>query len=326
MKKTMKLLMFALVLFASLAHAQERTLLLGHGAGPGNPRTLAADMFTELVAEASDGRIEVQVQGSEQLGSDVEMLDSVILGTLDMTANSQGPLANLVPEAALLGLPFLFDEPSQAWSILDGEFGNQLAAAAAEQGMVVLAWWDNGIRHITNNARPINTPEDVAGLNIRTPQDPMTIDIFSTLGANPTPIAFGELYLALQQGVVDGQENPLVNIWASDIYEVQEYLSITGHKYEVTPFIISQATWESLSEEDQAILRSAAREAGDFQRQELLRQSDELLEPMQEAGVAVNEADAAAFREATASVYDEWREQLGSEVVDSLVQAVEQLR
>lgn len=298
---------------------EEVNLLLGHGADPGNPRSIAADAFAEDVEAATDGRITVQIQGSEQLGSDVEMLESVRTGTLDLTANSQGPMSDPVPEVALLGLPFLFETPEDAYEVLDGDVGDQLAELAEDEGMVVLAWWDNGIRHITNNERPIESPEDVAGLQIRTPEDPMTIDIFESLGANPTPIDFGELYLALQQGTVDGQENPLVNIWASDLHEVQDYLSLTAHKYEVTPFVMGVDAWEDLSEEDQQILRDAAEDARDLQRSEMASQSDEIEEDIAEH-LEVNEADLDALRDATTDVYDEWREEFG-DLVDDLEDA-----
>jgi len=304
----------ALTLGVSFA-ADARTLVLGHGAAPGNPRTMAADLFAELVEDYSDGSLEVQIQGSEQLGSDVEMLDQVLSGQLDLTANSQGPLANIVSEANVFGLPFLFDSPQAAWEVVDGELGDRVASLAEERGLKVLAWWDNGIRHITNNERPIEQPEDVDGLKIRTPEDAMTISIFKELGANPTPLAFGELYTALRQGTVDGQENPLVNIWSSKLHEVQDYLSLTGHKYEVTPFIVGMQTWQSLSADEHAAVERAAKEAGAYQRMELVRQSADLGGRMEEAGVAINEADVAAFREATQPVYDHWRERLG-DIVD----------
>jgi TRAP-type transport system periplasmic protein len=299
---------------------ESQTLVLGHGAAPENPRSLAAERFAELVNEGTDGRIEIQIQGSEQLGSDVEMLDSVQAGTLDITANSQGPLSTLVPEVALFGLPFLFSTPEEAYEVVDGEVGDEMIELAEQQGFMVLAWWDNGIRHTTNNVRPIDTPEDLQGLDIRTPDDPMTIDIFQTLGANPTPIDFGELYLALRQGTVDGQENPIVNIYASDLQEVQDYLSLTGHKYEVTPFIIAQPVWDGFSAEDQEVIRNAAIEARDFQREEMATQTEEQQQLLAEDLEINNDVDQEAFQEASRPVYDNWREEYG-DLVDRLSEA-----
>lgn len=298
------------------------TLVLGHGAAPDNPRTRAADLFAALVSDYTDGELTIQTQGSEQLGSDTEMLQQVQTGALDLSANSQGPLASIAPKANVFGLPFLFDSPQAAWEVVDGEIGDEVARQAEERGIKVLTWWGNGIRHTTNNVHPIEGPSDFEGLKIRTPDDSMTISIFETLGANPEPLAFGELYTALQQGAMDGQENPIVNIWSSDLYEVQEYLSLTGHKYEVTPFVVSLQTWNQLSGEYQEAITRAAEEAGTYQRMELVRQTKELLPRLEDAGVAINEADAAALREATSSVYDEWEDELG-DIVPEARQAAE---
>jgi tripartite ATP-independent transporter DctP family solute receptor len=314
--------------FASLVmagRAEARTLILGHGAAPGNPRTLACDVFTKLVFDGTGGRISIQAQGSEQLGSDVEMLQAVQIGALDITVNSQGPLATIVPEAAIFGLPFLFSMPQEAWRILDGPIGDRLAALTEKQGLKVLAWWDNGVRHITNNARPIKEPVDLHGIKLRTPKDPMTIDIFNTLGANPTPIAFGELYLALRQGTVDGQENPLVNIWSSKLYEVQKYLSLSGHKYEMTPFIVSPKTWQSLSVQDQKAIGDAVQLAKTYQRLELVRQESMLLDKLVAAGIRVNTTNQYAFRQATKPVYKSWRKKMGA-IVDELLNAAQEAR
>lgn len=321
-------LVVCFLFFASagmVPRANARTLILGHGAAPGNPRTLACDVFAKLVSDGTSGRINIQVQGSEQLGSDVEMLQAVQITALDITVNSQGPLATIVPEAAIFGLPFLFSIPQEAWQILDGPVGDRLAALTENQGLKVLAWWDNGIRHITNNVRPIKQPADLHGIKLRTPKDPMTIDIFNTLGANPTPIAFGELYLALRQGTVDGQENPLVNIWSSKLYEVQKFLSLSGHKYEMTPFIISPKTWQSLSPQDQEVIHRATQLAKTYQRLELIRQESMLLGKLVAAGIKVNKTSKAAFRQATRPVYDRWRKKMGS-IVDALLKAAEEAR
>jgi tripartite ATP-independent transporter DctP family solute receptor len=321
------LLAVGLVIAGTLlvTQAESRNLILGHGAAPGNPRTLAAEMFGKMVAEGSKGQLTVQIQGSEQLGSDVEMLQSAQLGTLDITANSQGPLANIVPEVEIFGLPFLFATPEEVWKILDGPMGNQVAALVEKQNMKILAWWDNGIRHITNNVRPIKEVADLKGLKIRAPQAPLTIDIFKALGANPTPIAFGELYLALRQGTVDGQENPLVNIWSAKLYEVQKYISMTGHKYESTPFIVSMKTWKSLSADQQQLLQRAAKQAGDFERKELVKQTDELLVKFKGMNLQINTVNQAPFREATKPVYEIWHKKLGG-IVDEIQKAAEAAR
>lgn len=291
--------------------ASARTLVLGHGAAPGNPRSEAAHLFAHLVSQYTHGKLTIQVQGSEQLGSDVQMLQQVQTGALDLSANSQGPLATIVPQVNVFGLPFLFNSPQAAWQVVDGPVGDKIKKLAQKRGIKILAWWGNGIRDITNNVRPIKKPSDVKGLKIRTPKDAMTISIFKALGANPTPMAFGELYVALKQGTVDGQENPLVNIWSSKLYEVQKYLSLTGHKYETTPFVASMATWKTLTPAEQKALSRAAKQAGTYERLELVRQSAELLPKMKAKGVKVNTVDKAAFRKAVQPVYKEWKKKLG---------------
>lgn len=301
-----------------------RRLLLGHGAAPGNPRSLAAEHFSERVAEKTDGRLEIQVLGSESLGSDSEMLLSVASGTLDMSVNSQGPFSSIVPEVNLVGLPFLFENSEHAYEVLDGEVGDILAEKAEDRGYHVLAWWDNGTRHITNSVRPIESPDDVQGLKIRTPNDPMTIDIFESLGASPTPMDFGELYLGLRQGAVDGQENPVVNIHSSSLHEVQDHLAYTGHKYELNPFVISTQTWATLSEKDQQLLTRLARDARDRQRQLMAEQTEEIEAEYAES-LETTEPDRAAFRDATQDVYATWEEK-HPEFYDRITEAADATR
>ncbi|MEY2801484.1 MAG: hypothetical protein RL513_1069, partial [Pseudomonadota bacterium] len=251
----------ALMAATGLASAQAVKLTLGHGAAPGNPRHEAAVKMAEVAKAKSNGRIEIQVAPSAQLGDDAAMVTALRTGALDMSANSQGAVANAVPEYAAFGMPFLFSSLEQAWKILDGPLGKELADKSAEKGLVVLGYWDNGIRHMSNSKRPLSKPEDLKGLKMRTPPDAVTVDIMQALGAEAQQIRFAELYVALQQGVVDGQENPLMNIHASKLYEVNKFISLTGHKYEMTPLLISKRTWDRLSEADRKVLQEAAAEA-----------------------------------------------------------------
>lgn len=202
------------------------------------------------------------------------------------------------------------------------EVGDELKKLAEQNGLVLLALWDNGIRHVSNNVRPIETPEDLNGLKIRTPPDEMTVDIFEALDANPIPLNFSELYIALQQGVVDGQENPLMNIYSSKLYEVQDYISMTGHKYESTPLLMSKMIWDSLTPDYQEAIQEAALEAGEFNRQASLEADETLKAEMAEAGVEFNDVEKQPFIDATASVYDDWRERY-PELVDMVVKAVQ---
>ncbi|MBL8589930.1 MAG: TRAP transporter substrate-binding protein [Methylobacteriaceae bacterium] len=306
------------------ARAQGGAVLsLGHNAAPTNPRHVAAEKFAEIVKEKSGGRISVRVAPSEQLGNEASLLTSLRTGAVDFTINSQGSTSALVPEIAALGLPFLFASADAAFKLLDGPFGEVFAQRFAKVNMTPLGWMDNGIRHITNSKRPINLPEDLKGLKIRTPPDPMTIDIFQALGAATQQISFGELYVALQQGVVDGQENPLANIASSKLHEVNPFISFTGHKWESTPFLVSNITLGRLQPADRDIVRAAAGEATALQRK-LMGEADARFNEEFKANpkLKLNEADKAAFRKGTATVVDAWRKKPFGDFVDQLVKAV----
>ncbi len=300
-------LVAALMGAGSLAFAQAPVkLTLGHGAAPGNPRHEASVKFADLVKARSNGRIEVQVSPSAQLGDDAAMVTALRTGALDMSANSQGAVANVVPEYAAFGMPFLFADLPQAWRVLDGPVGKELAEKSAEKGLVVLGYWDNGIRHMSNNKKPLTKPEDLKGMKMRTPPDAVTVDIMQSLGAEAQQIKFSELYVALQQGVVDGQENPLMNIHASKLYEVQKFISLTAHKYEMTPFLMSKRTWDKLSEADRKVVADAAKEATALQRKMSQDADAGLITDLKAKGVRIDVADKAAFEKATSKVDDKW--------------------
>ena len=303
------LLLAAPAIIASPREARAAvTLTLGHGAAPGNPRTLAAEAFAKMVSERTGGAVAIKIAGSEQLGSDVAMLTSLRTGALDLTANSQGAASGLVPELSVLGLPFLFKDAEAASRALNGPIGDELVKKFAAVGMVPLDWWDNGIRHITNSKRSINAPADLKGLKIRTPADAMTVDIFQALGAATQQIAFGELYIALQQGVVDGQENPLANISSAKLHEVNKFITLSGHKWESTPFFMSQIAQRKVKAPEIEIIKAAAKEAGVLQRRLMVETDMKLLADYKaNAAVVVNEPDRAAFQAATASVVEKWK-------------------
>lgn len=305
MKKTLIAVAATLALGASSSWA-EQVLRLSHNAAPGNPKAEASLKFAELVAEKTDGRVKVEVGGSAQFGDDAESITNMRLGTLAFSANSQGTTSSVVPEFGVLGLPFLFRDLPHAYQVVDGPVGDKLNELAQDKGLVLLALWDNGIRQVSNNVRPITKPEDLEGIKLRTPPDPMTLDIFNSLGANPAPLAFSELYIALQQGVFDGQENPLMNIYSSKLFEVQKYISLTGHKYETTPLLASKMIWSQLSAEDKQAVKDAAVEAGKLNREMSLAADAELREKLTAAGVVINKVDQAPFMDKTKPVYDKW--------------------
>jgi tripartite ATP-independent transporter DctP family solute receptor len=282
-------------------------LTFGHEQPPGNPRSLAADKFAELVKAKSGGAIEVSVAGSGQLGGDAAMLTSLRTGTLAISANSQGSTSALVAELAALGLPFLFTKSDDGVKILSGKIGDLLKPKFEAVGLIPIGWWDNGIRNITNSKRSITVPDDLKGLKFRTPPDPATIDIFQALGAATVQIPFPELYVALQQKVVDGQENPLTNINNSKLYEVNPFISLSAHKWECTPVLMSKMAWDRLDAKGKEIVLEAVAEATALQ----LAASNEANQKLEKdfranPALTVNDVDIEAFRRQTASVFDAW--------------------
>lgn len=306
MKKVLIAVATTVALTTSSAWAQT-VLRLSHNAAPGNPKAEASLKFAELVEQKTGGRVKVEVGGSAQFGDDAESITNMRLGTMAFSANSQGTTSSVVPEFGLLGLPFLFRNLEHAYTVVDGPVGAKLGEYADKKGLVLLALWDNGIRQVSNNKHAVSSPDDLVGVKLRTPPDPMTLDIFKALGANPAPLAFSELYIALQQGVFDGQENPLMNIYSSKLYEVQKYISLTGHKYESTPLLASKMIFSTLSKDDQQAVREAAVEAGKLNREMSLAADADLRKKLADAGVQINEVDQAPFVAKTKPVYDKWQ-------------------
>jgi TRAP-type transport system periplasmic protein len=291
-------------------HAQGQVrLTLGHNAAAGNPRSIAAERMAQVLKERSNGRIDLRVAGAAQLGDDLAVLTGMRTGTVDMSVNSQGPISTVVPELAAFGLPFLFPTNQAAYRVIDGAVGQEVARKLEGVGLISLGWWDNGIRHITNSKRPIGVPADLRGLKIRTPADPATIDTFQALGAATQQINFSELYVALQQGVVDGQENPLVNILTGKLHEVNRFISLSGHKWECSPFVASRIAWGRLNEADRKLITEVAREATEHNRQ-LMMESDEklLTEFHANPNLSINSVEQDAFRTTTAPVLDRWQQ------------------
>ena len=221
---------------------------------------VAIDTFAREVETRTGGRYKVQTFYSGALGAERESVEGVQLGTLDLTLTSTGPLPNFVPEVAILDIPFLFRDYAHARAVLDGPIGQELLAKFPPKGMIGLAWAENGFRHMTNSKRPVNLPEDLKGLKMRTMENPIHIEAYRQFGILPTPMAFTEVFTALQQGTVDGQENPLSVITAAKLDQVQKYLSLTGHVYSPAVFLMNKAQWDKLSDADKQAFLDAAKE------------------------------------------------------------------
>jgi tripartite ATP-independent transporter DctP family solute receptor len=296
-------------------------LKLGYSSPTTNPWHICAGHLAEYVNKNTNGKVRIDLFPAEMLGSDKQMAEMVKMGTLDMQIAPQGVVANYEPKLAVLELPFLFDSNEKVAKVLDGPIGKELAKDLPKKGLRVLGYWENGLRHTTNNVRPIEKPSDLKGMKIRTPENKMTISIYKALGANPAPLAYSELYMALSQGVFDGQENPIVNIHASKLYEVQKYLSLTNHKYEGKPFIVSEKVWKKLPANVQKVLAKGAAIYGIENRKMFAEQDGKLLADLKAKGMKVNQPELTPFRNATKSVYDEWQDVFGKSLVTKIIKA-----
>ena len=304
-RKLSAVIVFSLFLVLVIAPATyaKTTLKLGTSTQPTHIYNQAADYFAKIVAEKTGGEIEVQVFPAAQLGSERDMVEGLQLGSLEMTLTSTGPMGGFVPQVKLFNLPFLFKDRESCYRVLDGEIGTQIADRFVKVGIRSLGWFENGFRNITNSKRAVNSPDDMKGVKIRVMEDDVFILTMKAMGASPLPMAFGELYTALEQKTVDAQENPLAVIHSSRFFEVQKYLAMTGHFYSPAVLLISEATWKSLSPENQKIVADAATQARDYERGLSLKADQELEAACAKEGMTITHPDKAPFAKAVASVY-----------------------
>ena len=285
-----------------------------------HPVGLAVEEFARLVAEKTDGRVTFETFAGGTLGNEPQMQSSIQTGFLEVMV---GPTSNLVgafPGFGLFDLPFFFRDHEAVDAVFDGRVGDELFAQLEEQGIVGLAYWDNGFRHMTNAIRPIETVEDIAGLKIRVIPNPLFIATFEALGANPVPLPYPELYNALESGTVDAQETPVGLIYSTKFYEVQEYLTLTGHVYSPYVLLASKQWFDGLSEEDQALVMEAAAESEPFQRDLSRGAADELAyTTLPDLGLTLTELppeEQDKLRELVAPVIDEFADTIGRDLVD----------
>jgi tripartite ATP-independent transporter DctP family solute receptor len=315
-----KTLITALILsFATSFVSAQSVIDIGHGLGPKSAFGLGMERFGEVLAERSGGKLTIQQHFKASLGSEREMIESVQLGALDMVLAGTGTLANFVPEARLFDLPFLFRSYEHAYTTLDGPIGRELLAKVDEAGFKALAWSETGFRNITNSKRPIHTPADLKGLKIRTQENAVHIAMFKAMGAAPTPMSWPEVIPALQQKVIDAQENPTWVVKVTKLFEVQKHLTLTGHVYAPAIILMSKSLWAGYSSEEQAWFEEAAREAVKVTR-DIGRGSEEsALEFLREKGMEiVTNPDKSKFQEATKPVYKTYIAEFGSGFIDRI--------
>ena len=282
-----------------------RELKFGHVGEPGSLFALSADEFARRANERLPEGWEVITYGSSQLGGDELLLQKIKLGTVDFALPST-IMSSQVDEFGLFEMPYLVRDRAHMRAIEEDVVWPDLVPLAEAAGYRIISIWENGFRHVTNNRQPIETPADLDGVKLRTPSGVWRLKLFQALGANPTPMALSEVFIGLQTGVIDGQENPLAQIWGSKLYEVQEYLSLTGHVYTPAYVVTSPARWDGLPPEIRAILEEEARASQTFVHETAARLDSELLDQIREAGVAVNDPPRGAFLEISASMYDEY--------------------
>jgi TRAP-type transport system periplasmic protein len=308
---------------------QERIIKAGIGLNEDHPEGQGLLKFKEIVEKKSGGKLKVQTYFSATLGDDLKMTEALQSGTQEITIPSTSPLVGMIKEFGIFDFPFLFNTAEEADAILDGPIGKKLLEKLPEHRLIGLAYWENGFRNVTNSKHPINTIDDFKGLKLRTMQNQVHIDAFKKLGANPTPMAFSEVFTALESKTVDGQENPLATIKSNKYYEVQDYLSLTKHVYTPFVFLVSKKFWDSLSPEEQKILQDAAVEAGKYQR-ELSRQEDKkALEELKKTGIKINEVsdgERKKMEEAIKPVIDKYAKEFGEDLVNEMYSELEKIR
>jgi tripartite ATP-independent transporter DctP family solute receptor len=313
-------LLAAAALAGVTAGASAQTVIeVGHATTIDSHYGLGMTRFGEVLEEVSGGEMTLVQHPAAALGGEREMIEAVQIGTLDMVITSSGPLPNFVPETQVLDLPFLFRDYDHARGVLDGELGQELLAKIDEAGFKALAWTENGFRHITNSQRPVKTPSDLSGMKIRTMENPIHMTAFEALGAAPTPMSFAELFTALQQGVVDAQENPIVVISVSNFSEVQDHLTLSGHLYSPAIILMSQSRWDSLSEEQQGWVMEAAKASVEVTRNRVTELEETGVDQLREAGMeVVTEIDREAFEQAVQPAYEQYTAEFGDELIERI--------
>ena len=288
------------------------TLRLAHVVNEQDGFHIAATKFEELVEERTDGKVNIEIFPNASLGDERTLLEGMQIGTVDMGVITNGPVANFVEEMAVFELPFLFPSPEAAYSVLDGPIGQELLDKLADVNLKGLAYAERGFRNLTNSERAVNSPEDLDGLRIRVMENPVYTDTFRELGANAIPMAWTEALTAMQQGTIDGQENPVNVIHSFKLDETQNYMTLSRHTYAPAIFVMGMPAWNQLPEAAQAVLEEAAQEAAEHERQVNADMEAEQLAALREAGMEINDApDMEAFQAAVAPVYEKYGEQFG---------------
>ena len=313
---------------AAQAQVGEHTFRISIAGAAGHPSVMGAEKWAELVKQKSGGKMQVKVFPNGVLGGDVQALSAVQGGTIDFTAMNSGILQTQVKEFAIFDFPFMFENGKEADVILDGAFGKKLADLLPAKNLVNLAYWELGFRELTNSKRSINKMEDIAGLKIRVIQSPIYIETFNALGANSVPMPFTEVYTALEQKIIDGQENPFSVIETSKLNEVQKYLTVTNHIYNPQSVLASKKKWDALTKDEKDILSSTMLEATKWQRENSRKLADESVTNLKKTMTVnvLSGEELTKIRTKIKPVIDKFSASVGPELVKELQAELEKGR
>lgn len=318
--KTVAALVAGMAVFTGSASAATTTLRFGYEAPRSDTQHIAAKKFDELLREKSKGEIKLSLFPDSTLGNAQTMIGAVRGGTIDLEMSGSPNFTGLEPKLNVIDIPFIFKDRQHVYKVLDGEIGQGLLKDLEAQGLKGLAFWDVGFRAFSNSKHPVNTPEDIKGLKVRTNQNPMYIQAFSLLGGNPVPMPLSELYTALETRAVDAQEHPIGIFWSVKLYEVQKHLSLTNHGYTPLIVVMNKAKFDSFSPELQQAILDSAKEAGQYQRDLNVQNEKDIVEKLRKAGIQVIEkVDNAPFKAVIeAEVRKSFIEKHGDEMVKKI--------
>ncbi len=327
--KSMMAAMAVLALGSAHAQVNERTFKLGIQNPKGHPMEVSAQKLADTVAAKSGGKMKIKVFSGGQLGGDAQTVSALQGGTIEMTILNSGILAAQVKDFEVYDYPFVFANSKEADTVVDGPFGKNLHAKLEAKNIVGLGYWELGFRNLTNSKRPIQKVEDIAGLKLRVIPNPINLDWVKALGANPVPLAFPELYTAMEQRAVDGQENPVTVINANKFNEVQKYLTLTRHQYNPQSVIISKKVWDGMTAEEKKVINEAVTEVTVFQRKLAREQETVALDALKKAGMEIGElpaAEVARLREKMVPVIEKHSAGATAETVAALKAELAKLR
>lgn len=313
----------------AMAEYNDRTIRVSNGIAQDHPVANGLEKTQVCLDEKTGGKLKINAFWSGALGGDLQATQALRSGVQESVISSSSPLVGLIPALGVFDLPFLFANAQEVDAVVDGPFGDMINKKLEEQGLVNLAYWENGFRNLSNSKTAVNKWEDFAGMKVRVMQNNIFLDTFQNLGANPTPMSFGEVYSALETHTIDAQENPYVTIDTSKFFEVQKFVTETNHAYTPFLFLFSKAIFDSYTAEEQAALRECAIVGRDEERKVIRALNTESLEKIKAAGLAVNklsDEEQARIREKSAVVYDKHKDSIGADVVDAVMAELKKIR